>query len=260
MQSDSSPKWTWSNETKIRIFALPLCILLTFLFHQLSYLASVYRLLVGSLVHELGHAFAYWLSSRAAIPTHIFFTIVFSPSFSLITFLFVTLVTGYLCWKVYSTGHRGLLYVLGTFYSLFLTCTALFSDNTASLVGVAGGFAGELLLSSFFICSFFYLHHPRPWWTWALLFIGTNALVDSTDLWYRVWRGSKELPFGSFLFGDSHGDLNTLMESFSLSREVIVQLYGGLALFSLSLVLAHYFTLGVLGFGDSSQEDEAKGF
>lgn len=73
-------------------------------------------------------------------------------------------------------------------------------------------------------------------------------------------EGFKRASFGSFLFGDSHGDLNTLMESFSLSREVIVQLYGGLALFSLSLVLAHYFTLGVLGFGDSSQEDEAKGF
>lgn len=231
------------SDDRTQLLALPLALIATLALSSIGIFSAVFRLLIGTFLHELGHAYCFWLFGRPAIPTHIFFTVVLSYDFSWLVFA-LTLFSAALLLR-WATSHKvvELKIFAGATIVAILLCSTAFDQRTAILIGTVGGLAGEFVISAFLIILF---HSPLPPGTllhrarWVLLLIGTKGLLDACHQWYRISRGIEELPMGSFLFGSDHGDLNTLIEKYAFQTDQIIDLYLTIGIISVTLVLSHF--------------------
>lgn len=216
---------TVPDTLKGRLLAFPICIVIS--------LAARWLVLPGKLLgffslsmHELGHAMAAWFTGRVAIPIPYGFTPVFGqPSITLsILVLMVWLGISayfYLRRQFFLTATTGLIVAAHLYVGFILDAVG------QSLVFSWGGVAGEFILGSLAITSWFFMIGPKHWrwdfWRYPVLLFGTYALLANTMDWIAYKNGTLTLPWGSLTGG--RGDLESLRDNFAMTQKTIVASY-----------------------------------
>lgn len=229
------------GEPWVDLLALPCALLLGLAAHA----TALGRLLAYPLqlqFHELGHALMAWLTSRAALP----------------------LPFGFTFWRLERSTFTGacvlfLLGVLGTaalrerrWFGLVLAVALLAgfgaltfatSAEASEAYILAGGIAGELVLTSALLCGFYFPLPDRLRWDFfrfVVLVPAATAWLEAAALWRAVQRGTRALPYGSILGGEGTGDLDRLIAAHAWTPEGIADLYAGIARASGLVMLAVY--------------------
>ncbi|MFK7988952.1 MAG: zf-TFIIB domain-containing protein [Sandaracinaceae bacterium] len=203
-------------------------------------------------VHELGHAVPAWLSGRAALPLPIGFTFWREESswFTAACLFFLIAVFGVASLrekKVFGIALAAVLLVLQAI------CTLVVSDQAMLGWIVAGGLAGELLISTALIVAFYY---PLPdrlrwdFWRFFVLVPAACAFAAAFVMWMRIDRGTQSLPFGSILGapGDGSGDVERLIDDYDWTESGMTAFYRTLATTCLGVIGVHYALFGIRAF------------
>lgn len=195
-------------------------------------------------IHELGHALPAWLSGRAALPLPFGFTFWREDS-SWVTalclaFLLVTLA-------VVSLRERRAFgaIVASALLAAQLVCTVFVPHDTMIEWIVAGGLAGELVLSTLFVIAFYY---PMPdrfrwdFWRFLALLPTACAFASSFAMWVRVDQGVEGLPLGSIVgtAGDGTGDVDRLFATYDWTPRGMISFYRALGTLCLLVIGVHY--------------------
>ena len=183
--------------------------------------------------HELGHALAAWLSSRAALPLPFGFTL-WREERSLFT-------GGCLVFLIAVLAHRSLRerrwfgVALALLLAVGFARLSLGTDADRSrMVVIAAGIAGELLLSCLVLIAFYFPLPDRLRWDFfrfVALVPAATGWLGTAALWHAIRRGERPLPMGSILgaTGDGSGDLERLIAEYGFTPASITSLYVRLA-------------------------------
>jgi len=207
--------------------------------------------LCSMVVHELGHAVAFWLSSRIAIPTF-GVTVPFQGEPSLLTFLLLVLLGLWWYRSADRAGYRALAAIPITCAPLIVFTSWILPLKRADEFALLAGQGGELVLGALFILLFF---EPMPrFFNWGVnrflfLIIGGCALISASLKWFKVKIGISQLPMGAFfdfnrMFGDSSesmGDMERLMRDHHWTTQSLITFYLCLTIFTLVVFFAAYF-------------------
>jgi hypothetical protein len=160
--------------------------------------------------HELGHASWRWLNGRSAVPA-LFFTFYSEPRRSIVFTLLVLGGLGALFLWARSEDCRGLMFLAGGFFAVFVALLALPASQEHLLESFAGVF-GEFWISTLWVVLFYYRFPGAVHWErlrWAFLFLGACAYVRILGVFWASRADMTLLPWGSFFGGD--GDLDRLL-------------------------------------------------
>jgi hypothetical protein len=165
--------------------------------------------------HELGHALVAWLSSRAALPLPFGFTFWREES-STFTGLCVLSLLAFLFVRADRERRPFAVFVSGALIVAWVFVTFVVSSQRSLVWIIAGGVAGEFVLTSLAMTAFFFPMPDRLRWDFFRFLVlppAALAWVSSTRLWVAVARGKQALPLGSILgsAGDMSGDLDRLI-------------------------------------------------
>lgn len=233
------------------------------LVQRLAYpVAGLFALVVGGLgigetlflflriwIHELGHAVPAWLSGRAALPLPFGFTF-WNEESSWFTALCLAFLIG--VFAVASVREKRVFGIVlaGVLFALQITCTLFVSDLRMIEWILAGGMAGELVLSTLFVVSFYY---PMPdrfrwdFWRFVVLVPAACVFASAFAMWIRIDQGAEGLPFGSILGapGDGSGDVERLMDGYYWTAEGMTTFYRTLGGLCLLTIVGHYVVFGL---------------
>ncbi|MCA9610589.1 MAG: zf-TFIIB domain-containing protein [Myxococcales bacterium] len=237
------------------------------LVQRLAYpVAAAVALLVGGLgvgetlflfariwIHELGHAFPAWLSGRAALPLPFGFTF-WNEESSAFTALCLAFLIGVFAVASYREKRRFGMVLAGVLFALQIACTLVVSDLRMIEWILAGGLAGELVLSTLLVVSFYYLLPDRfrwDFWRFVVLVPAACVFASAFAMWIRIDQGSEHLPFGSILGapGDGTGDVERLMDDYYWTAEGMTTFYRTLGFVCLLVIVAHYVAFGLRSLG-----------
>ncbi len=203
-------------------------------------------------IHELGHALPAWLSGRAALPLPFGFTFWREESswFTALCLAFLIGVLGVASWRERRTFG---VVLAGALFALQGFCTLLVPDETMIGWIVAGGLAGELVLSALLVVAFYY---PLPdrirwdFWRFVVLLPSACVFASAFAMWVRIDLGIQGLPFGSIVGapGDGTGDVERLMASYDWTPEGMTAFYRTLGTFCLLAIGGHYAIFGLRAF------------
>lgn len=199
-------------------------------------------------LHEFGHAFAAWLSSRAATPLALF------PGFAwastrpdksavvFVCFLFLIGVVGYRAAKARSGFLFGLAIALFLLQVIF---TFLLPARLSEIAMIFAGCGGELILGTLLVVGFYYRLPDRMRWDffrYPLLLAGAYAFGAAFSTWIRALHDTRAIPWGTGFGGrdDEGGDMNRLVD-FGWSTSYLTRSYFALALVCAAVMAAHYF-------------------
>ncbi len=208
--------------------ALPVSVLIALMANILV----IPALLMNSIriwLHEFGHAFIAWWSSRAATPLGLGWTSYnLEPSwFVTLCFLFLMGLGAYKAW-IHQYFYWATI-CMASIVMLFLF-TFVWSHHTFQWAFYFGGVAGEIYLSSILIIGF-YCDGPRKirwdFLRFPVLLAATYVFVESLKLWSGVLSMTHEIPFGTLWGGqgDAGGDMNQLRDVFDWSERHIAGVY-----------------------------------
>lgn len=196
--------------------------------------------------HELGHALVAWLSSRAALPLPFGFTF-WRQERSTFTGLCVLFLLGLLFVKSDREGKWFGVLLSGSLIVAWVMLTFVVANERSEMWIIAGGVAGEFVLSGLAMLAFSFPMPDRLRWDFFRLLVlplATFAWVSSARLWIGVARGTQPLPLGSFLgsAGDLSGDLDRLMHDYGWTADGLTRGYVWLcALSGLVVLSGHAF-------------------
>ena len=225
----------------VDVLALPVALLASLVVGSTT-LGSLLLLPFQIQFHELGHALVAWLSGRAALPLPFGFTF-WKEERSLFVGGSVVFLLGLLL--VYGLREkRPFGALLGALLSAAFVVLALLlsADRSRELI-LLGGLAGELVLTSLTMVTFYFPLPDRLRWDFfrfVLLVPACGCWLAALRLWLGVWRGTRALPMGSILGTDGSGDLDRLIAEYGHDPRSISSGYGELALWTLALVLVVY--------------------
>lgn len=233
------------------------------LVQRLAYpVAAVFALVVGGLgvgetlflfariwIHEFGHAFPAWLSGRAALPLPFGFTF-WNEESSWFTALCLAFLIGVFAVASYREKRRFGMGLAGVLFALQITCTLFVSDLRMIEWILAGGLAGELVLSTLLVVSFYY---PLPdrfrwdFWRFVVLVPAACVFASAFAMWIRIDQGTEGLPFGSILGapGDGSGDVERLMDGYYWTADGMTTFYRTLGVVCLLVIVGHYVAFGL---------------
>jgi len=191
---------------------------------------SILVWLLGMGVHEIGHAFIFWLRSIPAIPTFAM-AVPLTSSSSILCFVFLLALFGWGLHSARKLGYRifqGLMTLLLIATFLF---TWVFSERFGEMVMIYAGLGGEFFISAIFFLIFF-----ENWGKgertiklkYFLLGLGAIVYVSAIDRWIKIKFAGADLPYGGLLdfgklsSGESGGDLDRLVRDFGWNDEFIV--------------------------------------
>lgn len=207
--------------------------------------------LCSMIVHELGHAVAFWLSSRIAVPTF-GVTVPFQGEPSLLTF-FSFLLLGFWWYRSADrAGYRVLAAIPVTLAPILVFTSWILPLKRADEFSLLAGQGGELVLAAFFILLFF---EPMPrFFNWGVnrflfLIVGGCTLIAASLKWFKARGDLSQLPMGALfdfniMFGDSSesmGDMDRLIRDHHWTAQGLVSFYLYLTVFTLILFFAAYF-------------------
>lgn len=231
------------GEPWVDLLALPAALLFSLALSSTSF-GTLLAVPVQIQFHELGHALAAWLSSRAALPLPFGFTF-WREQRSTFTGLCVLFLIGLLF--VRADRERRWFGVLLSvlLLGLWVRLSLLMSNERCEMWIIAGGVAGEFVLTALAMLAFFFRLPDRLRWDFLrFLALPPAALawVSSTRLWIGVARGTRPLPMGSILGspGDLSGDLDRLIAVYGFTPADLTRGYLSLCLASGALWFAGY--------------------
>jgi hypothetical protein len=94
-----------------------------------------------------------------------------------------------------------------------------------------GGIGGEFYLSALMIAGFYFqLPNYLRWdfWRYPFIVVGANTFWTAFSRWQQIQAGRESIPWGSLLFGESVGDMNSLSEVYNWSNRTIITTYNTL--------------------------------
>lgn len=194
--------------------------------------------------HELGHALAAWLSSRAALPLPFGFTF-WREERSLFTGACMLFLIAVLAERARRERRWFGLVLALVLAAAFVHLSLVLPADRSRMVMIAAGIAGELVLPCLVLVAFYFPLPDRLRWDFfrflALLPAATGWL-GTTSLWRAVARGQRPLPMGSILgaTGDGSGDLERLIAEYGFTPASITSLYLGLARVTFLLLAVVY--------------------
>ncbi len=164
--------------------------------------------------HEFGHALAAWATGSFAIPLFYGETIAVAPSQRFYySCLMLALALGIL-------GRREkrpfLILIAAGWAGLQTYCFWALSSSAQEELVVFAGIAGELVVPSLLMTTFFYrLPQYARWdfWRFPVFALAATAFLGATKHWRAVALGKEKLPLGSLLNGrdDGGGDIDRLL-------------------------------------------------
>ncbi len=199
--------------------------------------------------HEFGHALPAWLSGRAALPLPFGFTF-WREERSLFVAMILACAICLLIYRGILERRRFALFTGAALLVLQLVLTFLVPQDTALMLMIAGGIAGEILLSCFVLVAFYFPVLDRLRWDvfrFVLLFPAAGAWLSTCKLWLHVRAGTQPLPMGSILgaAGDGSGDLERLVSHYDFTPESITRLYVTLVWLSGLALIGTYGTFAL---------------
>ena len=242
--------WLGIEEYKIDRLAFPAALLLTALAKLLVFPDAIFWYFFQIPTHEFGHSVAAWLGSRFALPIGAFIPMAAftarGGSFSLFVFLAVLAGSGALGYRALKQRCYFPVFMSAVTISLSVYCSFLLSEFNLNMLFIYGGVAGEFILSTFLIVSFYYDYPKGLRWDFfrfPFLLMGTFTLTSAVLLWGKIARGIEAMPSGSFLNGssDASGDMDRLISQFGWSAKTLVTHFNYLGKLCGGLVLLHYF-------------------
>lgn len=232
----------------VQYFALPIAAVAGLLFGVVG-LARPPVFFVQIWFHEVGHAVPAWLSSRAALPLPFGFTFWKEESswFTAVCLLFLIGVFAYT-----SLRERRYYGVIASF--VMFGCWAFFTlvlDPYEAIGWILfGGLAGELVLTTLAIVSFYYRAPDRmrwDFWRFIVLVPAMTAFVTSFAMWVRIHQGTQGLPMGSIIGapGDGTGDIERMLAGYAWTAETLTTAYRSIGTLCLLVIVTHYVVFAI---------------
>jgi hypothetical protein len=131
------------------------------------------------------------------------------------------------------------------FACAFVVLSLVVAPKTSLMLMLAGGIAGEFILSCLVMVAFFFPMPDKLRWDFfrfVVLLPATGTWVSSAQLWYDVSRGVRPLPMGSILgtTGDGSGDLDRLIAGHGFTAASLTHGYLSLAGLTATVLLLTY--------------------
>jgi hypothetical protein len=220
------------RELKLRIFALPLALLMARLVagNGLRLAASM----LAMVLHESGHAITAWLTGRWAVPLLWITPHGQERSWSIVLVLTATIVSGgFLAWKAKRWG-----WLVAAGVALTLQGIALSVPGGALIVFFGDG--GAMVLATILMAAFYAPRESalyKSWGLrWGLLLIGAVSFLHV----FLLWAGPIEnIPFGE-IEGVNLSDPSLLTEMYGWSVLKLVDRYVLLGNLCLAALLVLY--------------------
>ena len=237
-------------DVKLNAWALPLGLTITFLLQKFWVFHHIFTLFASIPCHEMGHASAAWFFGRFALPIGAIvptagMTIIGGEHHYWVNFLYFSFFAalGYF-------GYRAEKYFIVTASAVFIFLSLYFmktfSESEAGPIISAAGVAGEFLIASFLIISFYNPLFKKMRWDffrYPFLVIGCASLTNALTMWLRIQKHLQSLPFGTAISadgsGDTNGDMNRLIQA-GWTEEHIIQKYLVMAKIAVTLILLQY--------------------
>lgn len=235
------------NETKSLQWTLPVTASVAFLIARMDgFLASFFFWHFQMGFHELGHAVAGWMSGQIAIPTY-GFTLIFGESNAFYILFLATLV--FAIWRSKEGGYHYLMCILCLITLNALILRFVGGPEVRQMIFNIGGYAGELLLSTFFICGFYYKFPERLRWDffrYPVVCIAFIVLFKSHMTWDRAKYSAGNLPMGGSILSETDkSDTEKLLESKYWTGRTLPSFLVKAHQVSFFLIVGHYI-LGLL--------------
>jgi hypothetical protein len=216
------------DDPRVNLLALPCAFALAWLV-QLSALGRMLLVPVQIQFHELGHAIMAWLSSRSALPLPFGFTF-WREERSYITGACMVFLLAMWLWSAWREQRRFALFSGVALLVLCLRLSITVSAERSMMFVIAGGLAGELVLSCAALVTFYFPLPDRLRWDFfrfLLLVPAAATWLSAARLWLGVSAGTRALPMGSILGtpGDGSGDLDRLIAVYGYSAQAIARGY-----------------------------------
>jgi hypothetical protein len=212
-------------EARLRIWALPVALVLARSLVSFGAGRFVTRLFIAMWVHESGHAIAAWLCGYLAFPGPWLtpMSLERSPLFALLlSFLICWL--GFRAWKQEQLGQAA-IYI--TILCIHLYCWLALSPDAAKALVTFSGDGGCLVLGTLLMCAVYspegsVLHNG--WLRWGCLAIGAGAFMDTFEQWWAARTDVDRIPFG-MNEGVGLSDPSVLSDVHGWSAALIVHRY-----------------------------------
>ena len=239
--------WQGPNDFVDNIFSFPcLYIVIPSIFVLGWFLQSLpaFVWLFSINIHEIGHAVVYLLASWPALPVVIWFQTFIFGERSLILFVLLSSLWGYLIYRFQKTNKS-----LSAFSAVLLVSqvflTFLLPKDSMLALARYGGFLGEMLLSALLIIfPYYFVPNKGRKFALLLIFAGSVTLPSAFLSWIQILLGSKPIPYGSvldlgLLEGKSNGDVDVLFRDYHWTPDFLIKTSNIIAIICLTIVVCH---------------------
>jgi hypothetical protein len=242
---EETVSWQGGNEEarlewQIRLWALPVALLLTWGLHSTGMGHRLLRIFLSMWIHEFGHALTAWLTGFVAFPGPWATSIaeVRSPFFS------VLLAAGFgaLVFRGWRHQHRPTLIAGLVLLGLQGVGTLIVRPGMARSFITFGGDGGCLVLGTLLMTTLYAsrdssLH--KGWLRWGFLVIGAAAFTDAFKTWWSARSNWGAIPFGR-IEGVGLSDPARLTDWFGWSVNAMISRYVTLGWLCLAVLAAVY--------------------
>lgn len=250
---------------KANMWALPISLVTGYIFQKLWVTRYLVILFCVIPLHEMGHAIAAWMTGHFAVPLG---AIVPTAGLTLIgqerhmwVYLIFFSLFGYLGFKAWVSKLYYLVIISGLYITASVYLSYSLSDAQMSTFFFYGGIAGEFILSTILILSFYQPSFKKLRWDffrYPFLLMGSMAFVNSVDMWLRIQSKLSSIPFGTAISSDgaadANGDMNRLVAS-GWSQDQIISRYLMLAKIGFWLILIQYIYILITSYGKKNEDE-----
>jgi len=251
---DSGAAGELSLETRLRIAALPLALLLALWFHATALGHFLQRTFLTMMVHEGGHAATAWLCGYGAFP--FLWRTWIAESRGPLTMLLVFAAGAGLLAIGLRSGWRLGACAGAVLLVLQLWGTAILRPLSAQALITFGGDGGALVFGTLLMMSFFFGRGTqlyRGGLRWGFLVIGAAAFVDTFATWWQARRDPDVIPFGE-IEGVGLSDPSKLTDVYGWPTHLMINRYVGLGVACL-LALACVWVWGIRAARNAGESD-----
>ncbi len=228
-------------ELKVRAFAIPAALLVTWMLHSTGIGHLLLRLFLSMWIHELGHAVTAWLCGLLSFPGP--WRTPTAETRSLLFSLLLAAGFGFLAWRGWKRRQRLPLIAGLVLLGLQFVGTVLVGLDTAHAFVTFGGDGGLLVLGTILMTTL-YAPKDNPLrkgaLRWGFLVIGAASFTDAFKTWWEARNDFGAIPFGQ-IEGVGLSDPTKLTDVYGWQINTLISRYvtlGSLCLVALGMVYA----------------------